>query len=284
MTGSSAKLLSKEISTSLRGRSLSVEIWPYSFSEFMKAKKINIDCALYDQRTLDKLGHCFQQYLLSGGFPEVIEFDAAVRRQTLQEYLDVVIYRDIIERHAIKNPSVIKYMIRSMIHNSGKLFSVNKFYQDVKSQGYQVGKDSLYEYAEHLEDAYLVFFMEVYDSSIRRVQSNSKKIYSIAPGMIRALTWEYEKDLGRVFENIVYLDLRRLGHEVHYYLTSERYEVDFLVKSSSGKKKLFQVVWEVFDEKTLEREERALYAAMKELQIEGELVTLDSYLRKGISF
>ena len=102
--------------------------------------------------------------------------------------------------------------------------------------------------------------------------------------MIRALTWEYEKDLGRVFENIVYLDLRRLGHEVHYYLTSERYEVDFLVKSSSGKKKLFQVVWEVFDEKTLEREERALYAAMKELQIEGELVTLDSYLRKGISF
>ncbi|MBX9923023.1 MAG: DUF4143 domain-containing protein [Rhabdochlamydiaceae bacterium] len=202
----------------------------------------------------------------------------------MQEYLDVVIYRDIIERYAIKNPSVIKYMIRSMIHNSGKLFSVNKFYQDVKSQGYQVGKDSLYEYAEHLEDAYLVFFMEVYDSSIRRVQSNSKKIYSIAPGMIRALTLEYEKDLGRVFENIVYLDLRRLGHEVHYYLTSERYEVDFLVKSSSGKKKLFQVVWEVFDEKTLEREERALYAAMKELQIEGELVTLDSYLRKGISF
>jgi hypothetical protein len=181
LTGSSAKLLSKEISTSLRGRSLSVEIWPYSFSEFMKAKKINIDCALYDQRTLDKLGHFFQQYLLSGGFPEVIEFDAAVRRQTLQEYLDVVIYRDIIERHAIKNPSVIKYMIRSMIHNSGKLFSVNKFYQDVKSQGYQVGKDSLYEYAEHLEDAYLVFFMEVYDSSIRRVQSNSKKIYSIDP-------------------------------------------------------------------------------------------------------
>ncbi len=98
LTGSSSKLLSKEISTSLRGRSLSIEIWPYSFSEFMRAKKINIDCSLYDQKTLDKLGHVFHQYLLCGGFPEVSDLDLDERRQTLQEYLDVVIYRDIIER------------------------------------------------------------------------------------------------------------------------------------------------------------------------------------------
>ncbi len=284
LTGSSAKLLSKEIATNLRGRSLAVEVWPYSFSEFMRAKNTIIDSSLYDQKTQDKLGLIFQQYLLEGGFPEVTSFNPDDRRQTLQEYLDVVIYRDIIERHAIKNPSVIKYMIVAMIHNAGKMFSINKFYQDLKSQGYQIGKDSLYEYADYIEDAYLAFFVEVYDPSIRKVQNNPKKIYAIDPGMIRALTMEYERDLGRVFENIIYLDLKRLGHEVQYYLTKERYEVDFIVKASSGKRKLFQVALELEDEKTKKREERALESAVKELQIEGEIVTLDSYLRKGIQF
>ncbi len=190
----------------------------------------------------------------------------------------------LIERHEIKNPSVIKYMITSIIHNAGKLFSINKFYQDLKSQGYQIGKDNLYEYAAYIEDAYLSFFVGVYDLSVRKAQVNPKKSYAIDPGMIRALTMEYERDLGRVFENIVYLDLRRLGHEVHYYLTSERYKVDFLVKASFGKKKLFQVALEVQDEKTKEREERALEIGMKELGVEGDLITLHSYLSRGIKF
>jgi predicted AAA+ superfamily ATPase len=175
-------------------------------------------------------------------------------------------------------------MITSIIHNAGKLFSINKFYQDLKSQGYQIGKDNLYEYAAYIEDAYLSFFVGVYDLSVRKAQVNPKKSYAIDPGMIRALTMEYERDLGRVFENIVYLDLRRLGHEVHYYLTSERYKVDFLVKASFGKKKLFQVALEVQDEKTKEREERALEIGMKELGVEGDLITLHSYLSRGIKF
>lgn len=282
LTGSSAKMLSKEIATSLRGRSLATEIWPYSFDEFIRAKKIVIDRSLYDKKTQDKLTQIFHRYLSEGGFPEIIAYDLHVKQKTLQEYLDVVIYRDIIERHNIKNPTLIKYMILSMIHNVGKPFAVNKFYNDVKSQGYQIGKDILYEYADYTEDAYLAFPVAVYDQSIRKTYTNPKKLYAIDPGMIRALTLDYESDLGRLFENVVYLDLKRLGCTINYYLTEERYEIDFLAQTPRGHKKFFQVTWDMHDAKTMERETRALQAGMQELKIEGEIITLDSYLREGI--
>lgn len=282
LTGSSAKLLSKEIATNLRGRSLAIEIWPYSLQEFMRAKKVSIDQSLFDKKTEDKLKQIFQNYLSDGGFPEVILFSSDIRQKTLQEYVDIVIYRDVIERHSIKNPSLIKYMILSMIHNVGKPFAIHKFYNDLKSQGYQVGKDILYEYAEHIQDAFLIFSAPLYSKSIRKVSVNPKKIYAIDSGLIRSLTLDYENDLGQLFENLIYLELKRLNCKIFYYLTKERYEIDFLIQTANGQKKLFQVAWNVKDKKTLEREERALEAAISELKIDGEIVTLDSYLRDGI--
>ncbi|MDP1836530.1 MAG: ATP-binding protein [Chlamydiales bacterium] len=283
LTGSSAKLLSKEIATSLRGRSLPIEIWPYSFSEFIRAKKIAIDRSLYDQKTQDNLKQTFHQYLSEGGFPEIIPFDPDIKQKTLQEYLEVAIYRDIIERHNIKNPALIKYMILSMIHNVGKPFTVNKFYNEAKSRGYQIGKDILYEYTDHIEDAYLAFSVSMYDKSIRKTQTNPKKLYAIDSGMARALTFDYESDLGRLFENIVYLDLRRRGYKINYYLSSQRHEIDFLAQTARGQKKFFQVTWDMQDLNTVEREQRALQEGMRELKIDGEIITLDSYLRNGIS-
>lgn len=282
LTGSSAKLLSKEIATNLRGRSLAIEIWPYSFDEFTRAKKVVIDRSLYGTKTMDNLSQIFHHYLTEGGFPEILPFAPDVKQQTLQEYLDVVIFRDIIERHDIKNPTLIKYMILSMIHNVGKPFSINKFYNEIKSQGYQTGKDILYEYVDYIEDAYLAFSVPIYDKSLRKTQANPKKLYAIDSGMIRALTLDYESDLGRLFENIIYLELKRLGCNVNYYLTSERYEIDFLAQTPRGHKKFFQVAWDMKEANTIEREERALQAGMKELKIDGEIITLDSYLRNGI--
>lgn len=282
LTGSSSKMLSKEIATSLRGRSLAIEVWPYSFNEFLSAKKTSIDRSLFSKKTQDHLTLLFQTYLSEGGFPEIVSYDPDIKQKTLQEYLDVLIYRDIIERHNIKNPAPIKYMILSMIHNAGKPFAINKFYNDLKSQGYQIGKDALYEYADYIEDVYLAFSTALYDKSIRKTQTNPKKLYVIDPGMIRALTLDYDNDLGRLFENVVFLDLKRQGCTVHYYLTAERYEIDFLAQTPRGQKKLFQVTWNMQDKNTMEREKRALESGMKELKIDGEIVTLESYLRHGI--
>ncbi len=282
LTGSSAKLLSKEIATSLRGRSLAIEMWPYNFSEFMRAKKMSIERDLHDKKTQDKLKQAFYQYLSSGGFPELIWFDVNARRQTLQEYIDVTIYRDIVERYAVKHPATIKYMLLSMIHNISRPFTLNKFYNDVRSQGHHVGKDILYEYASYIEDAYVAFLVPIYDSSLRKVQVNPKKIYAIDPGLVRSVTLDYDGDLGRLFENVVYLDLRRRRATANYYLTAERYEVDFVAQAPDGRKKLLQIAWDVDNQLTFDRERRALDAGMKELKIDGEMVTLDSYLYKGV--
>jgi len=123
----------------------------------------------------------------------------------------------------------------------------------------------------------------IYDKLARKTQTNPKKIFAIDPGMVGALTLNDSSDINKLFENVIYLDLRRKRCDVYYYLTKERYEVDFLIKSPHGKKKLIQVCWDTTASKTLEREERALKAAQQELKIEGEIITLNSYLRKGIT-
>ncbi|NGX41728.1 MAG: hypothetical protein KR126chlam4_01574, partial [Candidatus Anoxychlamydiales bacterium] len=187
------------------------------------------------------------------------------------------------ERHKIKTPTLIKHMILSLIHNVSNPFTINKFYNELKSKGFKTGKDILYDYADYIEDAYLAFSVAIYDKSIRKTQTNPKKIYAIDPGIVRALTLDYDGDLGKLFENVIYLDLRRLGCKINYYLTSERYEIDFVIKSPQGHKKIFQVVWNTDDKKTLARENRALKAAIKELKIQGEIITLESYLREGIN-
>jgi predicted AAA+ superfamily ATPase len=248
----------------------------------MRAKDVFINRTLYDKKVSDKLTQLFHYYLSEGGFPEVISFSPDIKQKTLQEYLDVVLYRDIIERHDIKNPTLLRYMILSMIHNVAKPFAVNKFYNDVKSQGYQIGKDALYDYVNYIEDAYLAFSVSIYDRSIRKSSTHPKKLYAIDPGLVRAVSLEFEHDFGRLFENVIFLDLKRLDFKVNYYLTKERYEIDFLAQTPRGHKKFFQVVWNMEDPLTMEREERALRAGMNELKIDGEIITLDSYLREGI--
>lgn len=282
LTGSSAKLLSKEIATSLRGRSIAVEIWPYSFNEYLNAENVSINRSLFGNKTRDQLNQLFQHYLHQGGFPEVVQYAPDIRQQTLQDYVEIVLYRDIVERYEISNPSVIKYMIHSMIHNVAKPFSLNKFYNDLRSQGYKSSKDALYEYASYIEDAYLLFSVPIYAKSIRKVNTNPKKIYAIDTGLVTAMTLSYETNLGNLFENLIYLELRRLGCQIHYYLTHDRYEVDFLIKSRQGKKYLIQVAWNLDSPETMERETRALECAKKELGIDGTIITLESYLQYGI--
>lgn len=282
LTGSSAKMLSSEIATSLRGRSLSTEIWPLSFNEFLAARHVYVDTKLFGKKTQDILTQQFKLYLNYGGFPETVNYEPDIRLQTLQEYVDVAIYRDIIERHEVRQPTLIKYMISFMLSNISRPFSINRFYNDVKTQGYKIGKEALYDYVGYIEDAYLAFTVSLYDKSIRRVQTNPKKLFAIDPGLAQVFALYRESDVGKLFENVVYLDLRRKNCNVHYYLTKDRYEIDFLAESPRGKKKFIQVCWDLNDPETKAREYRALEAGQKELGIEGEVLTLANYLRHGV--
>ncbi len=279
LTGSSAKLLSKEIATSLRGRSIAIEIWPFNINEYLQAKNHDIiPEGILGKKDLDKFQEQLKIYIEEGGFPETTALEFEDRIQILQDYVSVVIMRDIIERHGITNVTLIRYLAKLLIKNAGSLFSVNKLYNDLKSQGFSVGKTTLYEYLEYMEDAYLVFSVPLYSESLRKVQTNPKKFYAIDTGLVRAYTLGMTQNIGHHFENLIYLDLRRKGHKIHYYLTESRREVDFLSLDRKGKWHLYQVAWDISDRDTQEREILALEEAEKELGVKGKLITPEYYL------
>lgn len=279
LTGSSAKLLSKEIASSLRGRSIATEIWPYSFEEYRLAHDIPTPHAPIGKGKLDMLQKHLLDYLIRGGFPAVQSLHESDRRTILQGYVDTVVLRDIVERHNIQNPSLIKYLIKGLLKNIAAPFSINKFYNDIKSQGYPAGKDTLYRYMDYIEDAFLAFTVPIFDPSERRGQTAPKKIYAVDNGLVWASSFDINSKWSDLFENHIYLDLRRQGKKIFHYKTSEGYEVDFVVQNLDGSFELIQVAWDINDPETLEREERALRSAEKELGISGKILDLSQYLR-----
>lgn len=275
VTGSSAKLLSKEIATSLRGRAILTEMWPYDFSEFLEARGVSLS-GMGSQEALDSERQYLKLYLELGGFPEVV-VDGAHHRQVLSDYLHVATLRDIIDRHRIGKSVLIHRLITILLKDSGRLFSVNKCFQDLKSQGFQLGRQTLYDYLDYIEDAYLAFSVPLYSESVRQQWRNPRKIYAVDTGLSHIQHFSLLENLGHYFENAVYLQLRRHNHAIYYYLTAERYEVDFLTQSPTGERRLYQVTWDCQNPKTLARETRALEQASQELGVEGVLVTPDNW-------
>lgn len=283
LTGSSAKMLSKEIASSLRGRAFATEVWPYSFNEYLSAKNMSLDSGLMGKSYIDKMKSELKQYLYQGGFPEVCYYDDFSRQQTLQDYVHVVTVRDILERYKISNTTLIGYLIKHVLHNAASQFSINKIYNDLKSQGYNVAKDTLYDYMAYIEDSYLAFPVPLYTESLRKAQVNPKKGYAIDTGLVKAYTLSFSENIGRMFENLIYLDLRRQKCEVFYYLTqTDRFEVDFVAIHPIAGPCLIQVAWDVSDAKTYQRELRTLELAKQELKLPGCLITPEDYLKGGL--
>lgn len=282
VTGSSAKLLSREIATSLRGRSLSVEIAPYNYPEYLLSNQLELPARPFGKKMQDQQRGHLLHYFRTGGFPAVQTMPQNEQLDTLQNYVETVIFRDIIERHKINNIPLLKYLNHSLLKNTASPFSMNKFYNDIKSQGHQASKDTLYSYLSYLEDAFLIFTVPIFTESLRQSQTNPKKIYAIDNGLIVANTFNLSENFGKLLENRVYLDLRRQNKKTFYYRTAEGYEVDFITQDREGRYEMLQVVWDADDPKTLEREERALERAKEELGIPGRMIDWSAYLQEFI--
>ncbi|MBN1961279.1 MAG: ATP-binding protein [Deltaproteobacteria bacterium] len=279
LSGSSAKLLSSEIATELRGRSLATCVWPYSFNEWLRARGEEPQQPIFWGRpSLDYFKQRLTWYMQYGGFPEVLMLDAGQRVSVLQNYVEVVIFRDVVERYHIKNLSAARYLIKTLLRNISRPFSIHKVYNDLRSQGRRIAKDTLYEYVSYFEDAFLCFAIEQHHSSTRKAEVTPKKVYAIDPGLVAAFLPSDTCDLGRRFENLVYLDLRRAGATVSYYNTNDN-EVDFVIKWPQGKVELMQVCWDIYDSNTYKREETALKQVQAELGVSGTLLTVENYLQ-----
>ena len=282
VTGSSAKLLSKEIASSLRGRSLSIEILPYNYLEYLTAHQHEPPSKPFGQKAIDYHRKHLLKYFHTGGFPGIQMLPSNEHLETLQTYVETVIFRDVIERYQISNIALMKYFISFLLKNIAAPFSINKFYNDIKSQGYKVGKETLYSYLNYLEDAFLVFTVPIFSESLRHTQTTPKKLYAIDNGLALANTFNLSDNLGKLLENQVYLDLRREGKKIFYYQTKSGYEIDFITQNLKGNYEMIQVVWDLQDKKTFERETRALREAEQELGFSGKLLDYTSYLNSFV--
>ena len=281
ITGSSSKLLSVEIATSLRGRSLPIEIFPFSFREFLKYHGLFLDTPkTFGAKTSSTLRKAAKDYLEIGGFPEVQRLERNLRMEILQGYIDSVLLKDIIERHGVGNIMALKHMVRSVMVSPGGKFSVNKFYNTLRSMAVKCTKNNLYDYLDHLVDAFVFSKATLHTRSEKVRLVNPAKIYTIDTGLLNAMTFRNSFNYGPLLENMVFMHLRRKGNDIEYVKTKDGYETDFFARNkATGDVKLIQVCWDVSDKKTFERELRGLKSAMAEFAItSGTIVTWDEEL------
>lgn len=278
ITGSSSKLLGSEIATSLRGRSLATEIYPFSFEEFLRFHGLFPERPkTFGAKTASLLRKSAKDYLDVGGFPEIQKIDRILRIEVLQGYIDSILLKDIIERHKVGNILVLKHLVRYMMNSSGGLFTVNKFFNTMKSMSIKCTKNSLYEYLDHLTDAFLFYTVPLHSRSEKSRLINPVKIYTIDTGLFNAMTFRSTGNYGHLLEMMVFMHLRRNGFDVEYVRTKDGCETDFFARHKiSGQPQLIQVCWEMSDKKTFEREVRGLKGAMEDLSIVGgTIVTWD---------
>jgi uncharacterized protein len=283
ITGSNSKLLSKEISTSLRGRSINYEIYPLNFKEYLEFMDIEVN--LNSTRSVSRILHAFEKFLFCGGFPELIFIDEDIKNKVLQEYFNVMIFYDLIERYDIKQTTILKYFCKRVIGNSAREFSVHKIYNEIKSQGYKVSKDTVYDFQEYVASAYLAFFLPKYDPSILKQAFARKKAYTIDNGLAASVDPLFLSNKGFALENLIFLELIKSGKNIFYYF--DDYECDFLVLENERVSEAIQACYDIHDEKTKKREEQGLISACSRFNLnKGRILTMNSeqeYVKDGIT-
>lgn len=286
ISGSSAEMLSREVATSMRGRAVETVIAPYSFREFLRARRNEPKKGkhLFSAAERSKLESEFDAYLRIGGFPEALaETSTRERVELLQSYVDVVLLRDVGERHRIGNLHALRAFVRHLLRRPASQLSVNKIFNAFRSQGIAVSKGSLFEYLAYLEDAFLVFSLPLATGSERRRQSNPRKLYLADHGLAEAHAPASGLNRGQLIENIVACKLAAQSRELTYVLTKSGHEVDFLARDYEGNPQLIQVCSDLSDAKTYEREVRALDEAAREFPNAGLLLLYESGLPKSRS-
>lgn len=266
LSGSSAHLLSREVATSMRGRAMEALVLPFSFREFLRHRQSEPRQSVerLPKAKRSALDAQLMVYLNDGGYPEAQGLDPRSRRELLHGYVDAALFRDVVERHAVSSPLVLRWMIRQLLANAGGAFSVQKFYNDLSSQGMAVSKTTLHAYLSHLQDAYLVVTLPIATDSERQRMVNPRKAYPIDAGLISVFDRSGKSNAGHALETCVLLELMRRGAEVAWVRTSDGFEVDFLARHGDGTKQLIQVCLAAEGTATEAREIRALQSALKD--------------------
>ena len=265
LTGSSSKLLSEEIATEMRGRSVSLEVFPLSFREFLRfnglVKSLPKD-GVYTAVQRGALRHAVARYLEVGGFPAVQTMPDRIRISTLQDYVHAVVYRDVLQRHRVSSVQSLLYTLDYLIHNFARRTSAHAISGVLKNLAYPSRREDIADYISYFKDAYLVYPVSVLSDSLAVKRVNPDKYYLVDVGLVNATTTKTDAEKGWKLENLVYLALRRGLNKINYYSLEDAKEVDFHVFDHLTKRKrLVQVTWEMDAQGTFDREVTALREA-----------------------
>jgi uncharacterized protein len=267
VTGSNAKLLSSEISTSLTGRNKVLELFPFSFREYLSFKGKTYDQAHLTSKQKALIQKEFNHYMETGGFPLVVKENDL---ELINSYFQDILYRDIVSRFRLSQVNEIKQIGLFFASNTAKLFSYATLQQisGVKSLS------SIKDYLWYYEQSFLFFYLKKFDFSVKKQIMNPKKVYTIDPAISNRLGFNFSQNKGRVLENIVFIELLRRGKEIYYH--AGKNECDFLVKEGVNITEAIQVAW-VTDQSNLRREYEGLQEAMQHFKLKrGLLITYDT--------
>ena len=275
ISGSCSYLLKKEYSTLLTGRNLTFEIYPLSFEEFLSFNKVNINKNNIKKNIILKetkltISKYLKEYLNFGGFPEVFFKPENYKMKILEQYFDDIIYKDIIDRYNL-NSQIAKNLALFLITNFTKIISLRNL-RSILEMSY----DTIKDYISYFIGAYLFFTINYFSYSLKIQQANPKKIYCIDNGLRNAVSFKFSKDLGKLAENLVFIELKRKEKEVFYW--KKKGEVDFVIKNKDQSLNAINIT---YTNDIKKRETESLLEFKREFKKAKKLVILTKDLEKN---
>lgn len=262
ISGSNSSMLSSEIASSLSGRYLQIDVYPLSFEEYLHFKDINVKNKLDLVEKKIELNREFEAYIQHGGFPKVLDYEVADKRDLLITYKDSILLKDIVARYNLKEFKTLEEIAAFLLANSGISQSVNKL-----KNNFHISYDMANAYLEYLIKAYMLFEIPKFDYSLKKQNANDKKYYSVDLGLSNIMRVPNLQTRGDDLETVVFLELLRRGYKVYYYKTTNGLECDFIVEKENLITQLIQVTSSLKDEKTKKRELRSFSKTIEELQL-----------------
>jgi predicted AAA+ superfamily ATPase len=275
VSGSTSQLISKELATTLTGRHLDLGVFPLSFREFLKFKKINVGDSLDLINKKIEIRRAFKEYFQYGGFPEVVLSET--KNEILASYFEDILTKDIVRRFSIKKINKIESVAKFYLTNISNSITFRSIGDALK-----ISKDTVEKYSRYLESVFLLFFIKRFSFSVKEQDNSPKKVYSLDTGLSNAIGFRFSENLGKIMENIVAVELLRKAPkkpstEVYYWKDRTGREVDFVVKEGIEIKELIQVTYSSSKDEIAKREIDALTKAMKELKLDKGLILTDDF-------
>jgi len=270
ITGSNSSILGGEAATVLTGRNRIMELYPFSFGEFLKANDFTIknkDFFLGERRA--GMARLFNDYLVSGGFPEVVKNQDT---SLLQEYFRDIIFRDVITRYSVRNVREIRELALFLASNLSCISSYKKLKDAISVNSLTTVKN----YIGYFEEVYMFFAVSLFDYSLKRQMYNPSKIYCVDHALSSSIAFKFSEDSGRIIENIVFIELRRRGLEVYYWKDKKGREADFLIKKGRAITEVLQVSSNISVRGTRDREITGAVAVAEEFGLkEAKIITTE---------